>query len=93
MMVLHLGQAARRYDDWAWLGGRGGYRNINSVPPNGLAGLGCPPQLGDVIDDVKGTLLGPLQAKADKLENALTVITVLSGVAALTGTLLLLRGR
>lgn len=99
-MILRLGQVVKRYDDWAWLGGRGGYNNINSVPPNGLAGLGdcggaCQPGLGadplDWLSQGGQALLKPAQEKLDRLDKAIKALLVMGAVSSLTGLYIALR--
>lgn len=75
-----LQKTASTYDRWARLN-RGGFRNVNSVPSNGL---------GDVVSDVTGVLTGA-QTKLDNLDTAIKSILVLSGIAALTGLVTVFR--
>ncbi len=56
--------------------------------------------IGDVWDDItslfkgaSGAVIGPIEKQAADLKRAIKIIMVLSGIAAATGTLTLLRGR
>ena len=63
---------------------------VNTNVPDFAAGAG----LGDVWDDVMAAgkpLLATVEEKGQKLENALKLIIGLSGVAALTGVISLIR--
>lgn len=77
---MALQRTATKYDRWARLN-RGGFNNVNSVPPNGL---------GDVVSDTLG-FVNTVQTKLDNLDTAIKTLLVLSGVAALTGVVTVFR--
>lgn len=68
---------------------------IRSAITRGAMMRGHDDELGDIWDDLKAGgqgVLNTFSAKADRLENAIKIIMVLSGVAAATGALTFLTG-
>jgi 1,6-anhydro-N-acetylmuramate kinase len=88
-MVLTLQRTSSDYDRWARLN-VGGFANINSVPPNSLAGMGG---VLDFLSQGGQALLAPAQQKLDDLDTAIKALLVMGGISALTGLVLVFKGR
>jgi len=81
----YLQRVSNYYDRWGLLN-RGGYNNVNSVPDNGLAGLGGPL---DWLKEGGDALMAPAQEKLNKLDTAIKVLLVMGGISSLTGLAIL----
>lgn len=85
----YLQRVATSYDRWALLN-RGGYNNVNSVPDNGLGGLG--EGMDGAFDWLKAggdALLAPATEKLNNLDMAIKVLLVMGGISSVTGLALL----
>lgn len=81
-----LQRTATRYDDWARLN-VGGFNNVNSVPPNGLAGMGDGAL--DWLAQGGQAILAPAQEKLNNLDTAIKALLVMGAVSSVTGLAIL----
>ena len=82
----YLQRVATDYDRWAALN-IGGYNNVNSVPSNGLSGLG-----DGALDWLKAggaAVLAPATDKLNALDTAIKVLLVMGGISSITGLAIL----